>query len=198
MNALATTFRRAAAVTLGALAVLPPIASAAWQDAGTIELVQRLDRPQDGYCIDIAGSGPWIDLTVPVSAHNCKRDAVYADQAAAHDATTGRIRFPAFNVCLTALGRAGRSLAQMPLMVRPCAEDVDTRRTPFIAASLQAFVHRADGRLELRDSGLCLAVGRESSTTFSADDKWRALFLERCDRAPAALSVWRKGARSGG
>lgn len=156
-----------------------------------LQLVDRLDRPDDGYCIDIAGSGDWVDLTVPLAAHNCKGPAIYPDQAVTFDKNTGRIRFPAYNVCVTALGRARRSLAHMPLMVRPCAEDVDQSRTPFSMEELQTFVHRKDGRLELKQSDLCLVVGSNSDTTFSASDRWRALFLDNCAGAPNQFSKWR-------
>ena len=177
-----------------ACAVLLPAASAAPgpSELPYLELEHRLDRPQDGYCLDVAGSGPWIDVTVPVSAHNCKRDAVHPDQVVSYNSATGRIRFPLLNVCLTALGRAGRSLAHMPLMVRPCAEDTDLSRAPFSAPALQSFIQRADGRLELKESGLCLTVGRESSTTFSVHDRWRALYLDRCSSASTTYSAWRR------
>lgn len=155
-----------------------------------VMLKDRLDRPEDGYCIDIAGSGPWIDVSVPLSAHNCKGPGVAPDQALRHDARSGQLRFPALDVCVTALGRAGRTLPQMPLLAQPCATDTQPIPTPFAAASLQAFDFRADGRLSLRGSGLCLVAGSRSDTTFSPHDRWRALYLLPCEQAPVALSQW--------
>jgi hypothetical protein len=153
-------------------------------------LKDRLDRPEDGYCIDVAGSGPWIDVSVPLSAHNCKGPGVAPDQAIRHEPRSGQLRFPALNRCVTALGRAGRSLPQMPLLAQPCASAAQPQPTPFAAPSLQAFDQRADGRIELRGSGLCLVAGTQSDTTFSLQDRWRALQLLPCAQAPAALSQW--------
>lgn len=155
-----------------------------------VMLKDRLDRPVDGYCIDIAGSGNWIDLRVPLSAHNCKGPGVAPDQALHHDPASGQLRFPAYDMCVTALGRAGRSLPQMPLLVQPCASAAQPQPTAFASASLQAFDFRADGRVELRGSGLCLVAGARSDTTFSPHDRWRALQLQECAQAPAALSQW--------
>lgn len=157
---------------------------------GVLRLVDNLDRPQDGYCLDIAGSGPWVDISVPLSAHNCK-GREYGDQMITYNNKSGRIRFPDYRVCLTALGRAGRSLELMPLIVRQCVEEADAQTSPFVGPAVQSFFHRPDGRVELGQSGLCLAVGPTSDTTFSPADKWRALYLDRCEQIPASRSVWR-------
>ena len=155
-----------------------------------LALADRLDRPSDGYCIDIAGSGHWIDVSVPLSAHNCKGPGIYPDQAVRHDPASGQVRFYQLNVCLTALGRAGRTLPQMPLLAQPCATPATPMPTAFASATLQAFDFRPDGRLELRGSGLCVVAGQQSDTTFSLADKWRALQMASCGAAPPALSVW--------
>jgi len=163
----------------------------AWAQAKPyVMLKDRLDRPVDGYCIDIAGSGEWINVNVPLSAHNCKGPGIAPDQALDYDGATGQLRFPALNVCVTALGRAGRSLSQMPLIAQPCATEARPQPTPFASRSLQAFDFRADGRLELRGSGLCMVAGHQSDTTFSVHDRWRALLLLPCEGAPLALSQW--------
>ncbi|QPF71646.1 RICIN domain-containing protein [Roseateles sp. DAIF2] len=155
-----------------------------------LALADRLDRPQDGYCIDIAGSGDWIDVTIPLAAHNCKGPATYPDQAVRYDPASGQVRFYRLQVCMTALGRNGRSLAQMPLLAQPCVTPHVSEPLPFASAALQAFDFRSDGRLELRGSGLCVVAGASSDTTFSPADKWRALQMTPCTGAPAALSVW--------
>ena len=166
--------------------------AAAWQEgAGYLELADRLDRPEDGYCLDVAGSGDWVDFSMPLNAHNCKRPGFYADGAVTF-ASPGPIRFPAYEGCVTAVGLNGRSLPGAAVMLRPCADEIDESRAPFIAASLQTFEHRDDGRIELAQTGLCLTVGTESAPTFSPAHRWRALTLERCGTAPADRSVWKR------
>jgi hypothetical protein len=52
-----------------------------WKDTGGhLRLVDDLDRPQDGYCLDIVGSGQHIRFDLPLIAHNCKT-GLYADEA---------------------------------------------------------------------------------------------------------------------
>lgn len=154
-------------------------------------LADRLDRPHDGYCIDVAGSGNWIDVTVPLSAHNCKV-GVAPDQAVRYDSASGQIRFHQLNVCMTALGRADRTLPQMPLLAQPCYSSVAPEPRPFASPALQAFDFSSDGRLRLRGTDLCVVAGNRSDTTFSAFDRWRALVMATCTDAPSELSVWLK------
>ena len=181
-----------------ALVALLATPAAAWQEgAGYLELADRLDRPQDGYCLDLPGSGDWVDFSMPLNAHNCKRPGFYADEAVTF-AAPGPIRFPAYEGCVTAVGLNGRSLPGAPVMLRPCAEDIDASRAPFVDAALQRFAHRADGRIELAGTGLCLIVGTESAPTFSPTHRWRTLMLERCEDAPSARSVWNAFAPEGG
>jgi len=176
------------AIVLSASAV-----AAQSQRAGYLMLQDRLERQTDGYCLDLAGSGDWVDLSLPLAVYNCKGPAFYADQAVIFDQETGQIRFPAFpGACLTALGRQGRSLPGMPLLARACAKAGSPPPTPFDTAELQRFTHRGDGRIELTGSGLCLTVGDRWDTTFSPHDHWRALFLDECGQAPSDLSVWQK------
>ncbi|MGH1439021.1 MAG: hypothetical protein ACRBBR_02825 [Cellvibrionaceae bacterium] len=164
----------------------------AWQEgAGYLRLNAMLDRPQDGYCLDVAGSGNWVDLTVPLNVHNCKGPHFYADEAVIFDNKTNTIRFPAYDACVTSLGRDGRSLPKTPLILRPCAHNPKTRQSPFHPANLQSFIHRRDGRIELKNTNLCLTAGNVSDVTFSPDHKWRALYLDTCSIAPKKLSVWK-------
>lgn len=169
------------------------VASAAdWRlGAGYLELEDRLDRPADGYCLDVAGSGDWVDFSMPLNAHNCKVPGFYADGAVTFD-SPGEIRFPAYEGCVTAVGLRGRSLPGAALMVKPCSGSVDQAQMPFVAASLQQFVHRSDGRIELVASGLCLAVGIVSASTFSPDHRWRPLFLQNCQDLEPTQSVWKR------
>jgi hypothetical protein len=67
----ATRRREHALAAVLCLASAPAFAD--WRkEAGYIELVDRLDRPQDGYCFDLPGAGDWVDISAPVNAHNCK------------------------------------------------------------------------------------------------------------------------------
>lgn len=83
--------------TLASILLFPIMVHAQnWRDeAGYLYLADRLDRPQDGYCIDVAGSGNWVDFTMPLNAHNCKRPGFYADEAVTFS-SPGAIRFPAY------------------------------------------------------------------------------------------------------
>lgn len=168
-----------------AAAPAAPAAAPLEAQPGHLRLVDDLDRPQDGYCLDVLGSGPYIRFDMPLSAHNCK-PGLYADEAVVLE-PNGRIRFPAFNACVTAAGINQRALAGAALMPRGCGE-----KTPFLdAAALQVFEHRSDGRMELAGSGLCITVGQESDSTFDATHRWRSLFLQHCAQAPLAYSQWR-------
>lgn len=151
---------------------------------GHLQLIDRLDRPADGYCVDIVGSGPYIRFDMPMTAHNCK-PGLYEDEAVILE-VNGYIRFPAYNRCMTAAGLNGRALPGAALIPRGCGE-----RTPFLEAErLQIFRLHGDGRVELEGSGLCLTAGRKSDTTFSSDHRWRSLFLEECDSVEPTRSRW--------
>lgn len=152
---------------------------------GHLRLVDDLDRPQDGYCLDILGSGRYVRFDMPLTAHNCK-PGLYEDEAVVLE-SNGRIHFPAYGVCATVAGINQRALAGAAVMPRACGE-----RSPFLEAErLQRFIHRADGRIELAGSGLCMTVGDTSDSTFEATHRWRTLFMQACDKAPAPNSQWR-------
>ncbi|WP_211166023.1 hypothetical protein [Azoarcus sp. TTM-91] len=172
---------------LAAGALMTPAAHAETAQAqrpGHLRLVDPLDRPNDGYCLDVVGSGRYIRFDLPLTAHNCK-PGLYADEAVVMEAN-GYIRFPAYHACATVAGLDGRALPGAALVPRECGE-----RTPFMEADkLQRFTHRPDGRVELTGSGLCLTVGRESATTFEPSHRWRPLFVERCEATDAQRSRW--------
>lgn len=151
---------------------------------GHLKLIAPLDRPEDGYCVDIVGSGQYIRFDMPLTAHNCK-PGLYHDEAVILE-PNGYIRFPAYNRCMTAAGLNGRALPGAALIPRGCGE-----QTPFLEAErLQIFRLRDNGQVELEGAGLCLTAGRKSDTTFSSEHRWRALFLEECDSAEPARSRW--------
>ncbi|RRD58748.1 hypothetical protein EII20_01545 [Comamonadaceae bacterium OH2545_COT-014] len=196
-HTLRQTWRRPVlALLLGSLSIaacaqakeagMPPSKRPA--QAAHLRLVDALDRPQDGYCLDILGSGPYIRFDMPMTAHNCK-PGLYADEAVVWDAD-GKIRFPAYNVCATVAGIQQTVLPGAAVMPRQCDE-----RSPFLEAQhLQRFIHRPDGRVELAGSGLCLSAGAESARTFDPDHRWRTLSMQRCEDVPLARSRWQLSA----
>jgi len=149
-----------------------------------LRLIDRLDRPSDGYCFDILGTPGNMRLELPLFAHNCK-PRLTPDSAVAFTAD-GRIRFVGPNLCVTAMGVNGGALPGVPLMLRRCG-----RSAPFFnVEALQRFTLSADGRLSLRGTKLCVRVGTVSARTYSAADRWCSLYLDACAAASAALSRW--------
>ena len=45
-----------------------------------MRIIDDLDRPQDGWCLDAVGSGPHIRFDMPLIGHNCK-PGLFADEA---------------------------------------------------------------------------------------------------------------------
>jgi len=156
------------------------------ENEGTVHvrLENRLDRPDDGYCLDILGTGRNLRVDLPLFAHNCK-DGATPDSTVRYS-SQGELMFPAANVCVTAFGVNNTVLPGTSVLLRPCQE-----QSPFFAATgLQNFDHTDSGQLRLRDSELCLAVGPESSATYSPLDRWRVLTLESCTTIVPEYSVW--------
>lgn len=152
---------------------------------GHLKLQNSLDRPQDGYCLDVVGSGKYIRFDLPLTAHNCK-PGLYHDEAVEIDASS-RIHFVAYGACATVAGLNGRALPGAALVPRECDE-----KTPFMdARALQRFHFRADGLIELQGSGLCLTVSDESDWTFERTHRWRPLFVARCATVKPELSRWK-------
>lgn len=164
--------------SIAAIAAEPSI------QVGHLKLIDSLDRPKDGYCLDIVGSGRHIRFDLPMTAHNCK-PGLYDDEAVTIEAN-GRVRFPAYNACATVAGLNGRALPGAAVMPRGCGE-----KTPFLdAEKLQSFAFRKDGRLELKGTGLCMTAGNVSDSTFDASHRWRTLYMERCDATEPSRSRW--------
>ena len=159
-------------------------ALASGEIVGHLKLIDDLDRPHDGYCLDIVGSGRHIRFDLPLTAHNCK-PGLYPDEAVVVE--NRRIRFPAYGVCATVAGLNGRALPGAAVVPRACGE-----RTPFMEADkLQRFSFRSDGRIELEGSSLCLTVGENSDSTFDPAHRWRTLFVDHCERTEPARSRWK-------
>ncbi|MBW4706342.1 RICIN domain-containing protein [Roseobacter sp. YSTF-M11] len=165
------------------LIVLGATGVAAAQALPQVKLTNDLDRPGEGYCIDILGVGPTARADLPLVAHNCLPDLPRVDRHAVF--TDGRIRFPAFEACVTAFGVV-TPLPGAPVILRPCGAS----ESFLPAADLQRFTFNLAGQFQLVGSDLCLTVGAMSARTFSASDRWRTLTMQMCSDGPAELSKW--------
>jgi len=161
-----------------------PSINASSEDLIHVRLKDRLDRPHDGYCFDIMGTGNSLRVDLPLFAHNCK-GGLTADSAVIYT-DSGQLVFPAPNVCVTVYGVNSTVLPGTPILLRPC----DERTAFFDTSSLQKFDFTDRGQLKLRGSDLCLSVGQESAVTYSSADRWRALSLASCTDAPLSYSTW--------
>ena len=149
-----------------------------------LRLVDRLDRPVDGYCIDVHGTASNLRTDLPLFAHNCK-SRLTADSAVVF-ADSGEIEFIDPGLCVTVAGVNSAALPGAAVILRQCGES----GAFFEATALQRFIQHSDGRLELKGSGLCLVAGRRSGVTYSSSDRWRSLFVDDCASVNAALSQW--------
>ena len=172
-------------VILGAQIFGPsPASSASPASLVHLRLLDRLDRPDDGYCVDILGTPGNMRVDVPLFAHNCK-PRLTGDSAVVFTAD-GRIQFPAADRCFTVAGVNSAALPGASILLRKCNES-----TPFFETSrLQRFTHRDDGRLTVAGSELCLTVGPQSAATYSPSHRWRTLFVDDCATAEPARSRW--------
>lgn len=175
--------RRFIAVSLLCFATAAPVL-ASEQGSGHLRLKDRLDRPVDGYCLDILGVGSNLRLDVPIFAHNCKPGLTPDSAVVLRE--DGMIEFPAVRLCVTAAGVNGRALPGASIILRPCGQ----RAAFFESKPLQTFSFADDGRAMLKGSSLCLAVGDISDTTYSPNDRWRVLSVEDCDSTPARFARW--------
>ena len=149
-----------------------------------LRLLDRLDRPEDGYCVDILGTPGNLRVDVPLFAHNCK-SSLTVDSAVIFT-SAGQIKFPAVDLCLTVAGVNSAALPGASILLRKCDETL-----PFFETlELQRFTHRKDGSLSVLDSKLCLTVGSQSAETYSIFHRWRTLFVVACATADSSLSQW--------
>ncbi|MCH9674479.1 MAG: RICIN domain-containing protein [Gammaproteobacteria bacterium] len=169
---------------VGLTALISTTSVPAAEDLIHVRLKDRLDRPDDGYCFDILGTGSNLRLDLPLFAHNCKGGAT-PDSTVTYT-SKGQLLFPAVGVCVTAFGVNNTVLPGTSVLVRPC----DQRISFFETSNLQKFDHLENGQLRLRGSDLCLAVRSESSSTYSPFDRWRVLSLESCANTAASHSAW--------
>lgn len=165
---------------LTALSITPALAN----ESTHLRLVDPLDRPQDGYCIDVVGTPGYLRTDLPLFAHNCKR-GLTIDSAVVFE-QNGFIRFAELDLCMTVAGINSVALPGSAVVLHQCGID----SAFFETTALQTFTLKDDGRLMLSQSNLCLAVGPLSATTYSATDKWRPLFVANCSDVNHAFSRW--------
>lgn len=150
-----------------------------------LQLKDKLDRPADGYCLDVVGNGRYIRLDMPLTAHNCKGPQIYADEVVQYRSDE-TLYFPKYDACVTVMGLNDKALAGNALMLKNCGVD-----QPFLSAKrFQKFELNTKGQMQLADSHLCIAAGTESHTTYSAEHRWRSLFMAPCSRVDLSRSVW--------
>ena len=166
-------------VLLGSLIFicLAPLASA---EPALLRAVDALDEPR-GYCIDIPGSGPTINLDAPLQGHTCKfRDAI-ADQL--FDAAAGQhIRASEYERCLAVEALEPKQ----PLLLRGCTD-----------SRLQRW-QLTNGRLSpAARPELCVALGAERGERWGTPPlitpvyRRQTLALAECDEAAAKLQAFR-------
>lgn len=156
-----------------------------WREGAMhMRLVDDLDRPQDGWCLDVVGSGPYIRFDMPLIGHNCK-PGLFADEAVILR-PDGTLFFPAYQGCVTVMGLNQFALPGASLMLKPCGHEA-----PFLVAeNFQHFDHLPDGRVQLRGTSLCVTMGDVSEVTFDITHAWRTLAVQRCEESDLALSTW--------
>ncbi len=172
-------------VLLGAqLLGLSPASSTSPASPAHLRLLDRLDRPSDGYCVDIPGTPGNMRVDLPLFAHNCK--PTLTRDSAVEFTSDGLIIFPAVDRCITVAGVNSAALPGASILLRKCNESM-----PFFETSkLQRFTLRDDGRLTVAGSELCLTVGARSAATYSPSDRWRTLFVDNCATAEPTRSRW--------
>ena len=150
-----------------------------------LRLVDPLDRPADGYCVDVVGTPGNLRTDLPLFAHNCK-PGLSSDSAVSYE-SNGSIRFVEPGLCMTVAGINSQALPGASVLLQPCGAV-----SPFFSTkALQIFNLHDDGRLELGVSGLCLTVGKRSAVTYSVADRWRSLFVDDCASVEAVRLKWK-------
>src|SRR5687767_11934753 len=155
------------------------IAPLATAEPAMLRAAHSLDEPR-GYCLDISGSGPTLDLEAPLQAHTCKGLAPIGDQL--FEASGQQIRASEHDRCL-----AVEALEpEQPLRMRECS-DSRLQRWRF-----------ADGRLSPASRPeLCVALaavrGEPWGTPRLVSPAYRRqpLALTGCDAQAASRQTFR-------
>jgi acetyl esterase/lipase len=144
-----------------------------------LRTISALDEPR-GYCLDISGSGPTLDLNAPLQAHTCKGQSPLDDQL--FELAEQQVRASEHDRCLAVEApEAGQTLH-----LRGCS-DSRLQRWRFV-----------DGRLSLASRPeLCVALaaarGEPWGTPRLVSPAYRrqSLALAACDGTVAALKTFR-------
>ena len=152
--------------------------------APQMRLLDDLDFPGEGYCIDVPGVGQTARTDLPLVMHNCLPERGSVDRIA--EERDGRIYMPAYDACVTALG-VWSVLPGVPVMLRDCG----TNESFLQADPFQRFERTTENQLRLTGSSLCLTAGAVADRTYSPTHRWRTLTLEDCAEVPLSLSAWK-------
>lgn len=168
-------------------ALVAPSMSLAAESEAYMRLISKLDRPKDGYCLDVVGSGQHVRLDMPLTAHNCKGPKAYADEIV-ELRDDGTLYFPRYQSCVTAMGNNQTALAGNALMLKKCGEI-----SPFLnGPRFQHYAMNDRQQIQLEHSDLCIVAGQQSSTTYSPEHRWRSLSMEPCSTADLSRSQWER------
>ena len=107
-------------IVLALLAFSSPVFSGSPNSQFHLRLLDRLDRPEDGYCVDILGTPGNLRVDVPLFAHNCK-PRLTSDSSVIFT-LDGLIKFPAVNRCMTVAGVNSKALPGASILLRKCDE----------------------------------------------------------------------------
>lgn len=148
-----------------------------------MRLLDELDYPGEGYCIDVLGVEQTARTDLPLVLHNCLPSRNSADRQVVEQ--DGRIYLPAYDACLTAFG-VRNVLPGVPVILRRCGRDES-----FLPVDkFQQFERTSQNQLQLVGTALCLAAGNASQRTFNALHRWRTLSLQPCAATPLSRSAW--------
>jgi triacylglycerol lipase len=154
---------------------ISPLAAA---EPAMLRTVRSPDEPR-GYCLDISGAGPTLDLTAPLQAHTCKGQAPFDDEL--FEANGAEIRASEHDRCLA----AERLEPGASLVLQPCSR------------SRMQHWRLTDGRLSPESrSELCVALGSGRSEPWgtprlvSPAYRRQALMLATCDIAAAVRQTF--------
>ncbi len=171
------------ALAIGAILAIFSCAAAS-ASGSQMRLLDDLDYPGEGYCIDVPGVGQTARTDLPLVLHNCLPARNSADRLA--EERDGRIYMPTYDACVTAFG-VMNVLPGVPVVLRKCGA-IES----FLPADrFQRFVRTTENQLRLVGTDLCLAAGHESDRTFSSEHRWRTLTLQSCAAVPLSHSVWK-------
>ena len=101
-----------------------------------LRLLDRLDRPEDGYCIDILGTPGNLRVELPLFAHNCK--TTLTTDSAVIFTSDGLIKFPSVDLCVTVAGVNSNALPGASTLLRKC-NDSTPESLPTLFYHAQSF-----------------------------------------------------------